>query len=149
VLGMPFVRHCVGKLCRAVGLGLWCLLGLWTAPAAFFTAPLSVWPAALRALGAAGLYAGALPERWLVRGRPGRSGRDIRRSAAALAVTAAVAVWYFAFVTPSPDEDWIPQHDRMPAVTVGGDKVHVRNVRNFTWRTGSTLRRGTTTGPTT
>src|SRR5262249_26215445 len=50
-------------------------------------------------------------------------------------VTVAVAVWYFGFVTPNPNEDWIPKHARMPHVEVVGDKVHVSDVRNFTWRT--------------
>src|SRR5262249_43343279 len=65
------------------------------------------------------------------------SWRDLRLPAAALAVTAGVVGWYFVFVTPNPKEDWIPPHDRMPVVTIEGDKVHVKNVRNFTRRTGT------------
>jgi hypothetical protein len=88
------------------------------------------------ALGIAGLYVVALRERFYVRGR-GIPWRELRRSMAALAVTAVVAVWYFGFVTPKPNEEWTPQHDRMPVVTIEGDKVRVSNVRNFTWRTAT------------
>jgi hypothetical protein len=58
----------------------------------------------------------------------------VYRSLAALAVTAMVAVWYFGFVKPDPNEEWAPPHARTPHVEIVGDKVHVRNVRNFTWR---------------
>jgi hypothetical protein len=134
-LGVQLARRITATLWRTACVGSWCLLGLWTALALFFTAPLSRWPAALLALGVAALYASALRERFFVRGRPGLPWREVRRSVAALAVTAAVAVWYFGFVTPDPDEDWIPKHARTPHVEIRGDKVHVGNVRNFTWRT--------------
>jgi hypothetical protein len=40
-------------------------------------------------------------------------------------------------VTPYPNEDWATNHAQMPHVEIVGDKIHVNNVRNFTWRTGS------------
>jgi hypothetical protein len=136
-MGIRFVRKSAGKLWRVLVVGAWCLLGLWAALAAYFTIPVSVWLAVLLGLGIAGLFGVALRERFFVRGRPGIPWREIRWSVAALAVTAAVAGWYFGFVTPNPNEAWIPQHDRTPVVTFEGDKVHVKNVRNFTWRTGT------------
>jgi hypothetical protein len=113
----------------------WCLLGLWTALALFFNIPLSFWPATILALGVVVLYASALRERFLIGGWKGLAWRDVRLSAAALAVTAVVAVWYIGFVTPNPNEDWIPKHVRMPHVEIEGDKVKVSNVRDFIWRT--------------
>jgi hypothetical protein len=136
-LGKQTAHKIVATLWRAVCVLSWCVLGLWTALALFFTVPLSVWPATLLALGVAVLYASALRERLFVRGRQGIPWREVRRSAAALAVTAAVATWYFGFVTPNPNEDWTPQHSRIPHVEIEGDKVRVSNVRNFTWRTAT------------
>jgi hypothetical protein len=128
-------RKIVATLWRVVCVVSWCLLGLWTALALFYNAPLSPWLGAVLALGVAVVYAAALRERFFVWGRRGVPWREVRRSVAALAVTAAVAVWYFGFIKPDPNQDWIPKHARMPHVEVVGDKVHVSNVRNFTWRT--------------
>jgi hypothetical protein len=114
---------------------VWCLLGLWTALALLYNAPLPLWAATTLALGVALLYASAFRERLFGRGWQGSFWRETRRSLAALAVTAAVVVWYLAFIKPNPNEDWITKHSRMPHVEVVGDKVHVSNVRNYTWRT--------------
>jgi hypothetical protein len=136
-LGVQLTRKIVATLWRVVCVVLWCLLGLWTSLALFFNIPLSFWPAAVLALGGVALYAGALRERSLVRAWKGVAWREVRLSAAALAVTAVVAVWYLGFVRPNPNEDWIPKHARMPHVEIEGDKVYVQNVRDFTWRTES------------
>jgi hypothetical protein len=125
----------MGRLWRAAVTCSWCLLGLWTALALFYNVPRSRWLAVFLALGVLALYLSALRERFFVRGRQGIPWRETRRSAAALAVTAAVAVWYFGFVTPNPNPEWVPKHARMPHVEVVSDKVNVKNVRNFTWRT--------------
>jgi hypothetical protein len=125
----------VAALWRVICVFSWCLLGLWTALALFYNVPLPPWAATILALGVALLYASTFRERLIVLGRQDTPRREPQRSRAALAVTAAVAVWYFGFVTPNPNEDWIPKHARMPHVEVVGDKVHVSNVRNFTWRT--------------
>jgi hypothetical protein len=134
---LRLARKLVAALWRTACVVAWCLLGLWTALALFYNVPLSPWPAALLALGVALLYAGALRERFFVRGRPAFPWRIPRRSLAALAVTAAVAVWYFGFMKPNPNEDWIPKHSRMPQVEMKGDKVYVSNVRDYVWRTES------------
>ena len=51
---------------RTVGMLAWCLLGVWTARALFFTLPLSFWPAAVLAVGVVLLFAIALRERPLL-----------------------------------------------------------------------------------
>lgn len=134
---MQLVRKIVSLLWRVFRVGAWCLLGLWTALALFFTFPLSFWPATILAIGVVVLFASALGERFFVAGRSGVAWRDVRRSVAALAVTAGVAVWFFGFVTPRTNEEWIDKHSRVPHVEIEGDKVHVSNVRNFKWRTES------------
>jgi hypothetical protein len=135
-VGVQLARKMAFILLRVVCLVSWCLLGAWIALALFFTIPLSKWPAAFLALGVAVLFASAWNERLYLRGPTRFSLREVRRSAAALTVSAAVAVWYFGFVTPQ-QEDWTPQHARMPHVEYSGDKVHVSNVRDFTWRTAT------------
>jgi hypothetical protein len=131
---MRLVRTGLAGLWRVIVIGVWCLLGAWTALAEFFTVPFPVWAAAFIAFLIAGVYLIALRERAYERGR-GIAWRNLRRTGVALAATAIVAVWYFGFVRPKPDEDWILVHQRMPVVTFDGDKVHVKNVRNFKWRT--------------
>lgn len=111
----------------------WLLLGLWTALAVFFHVPLPFWPAAIPALGIVALYVVALREPSLLRSWKGLTWRQERLTAAALALTAAVLVWYVGFVVPNPNEDWIPKHSRMPHVEVKGDKVYVNNVRDYCW----------------
>ncbi len=134
---MRLARKFVAALWQAACVVAWCLLGLWTALALFYNVPLSRSLAVLLALGVALLYASALRERFFVRGRPGVRWRETRRSLAALAVTAAVAVWYFGLMRPNPNQDWIPKHSRMPHVEFKGDKVYVSNVRDYVWRTES------------
>src|SRR5262249_34872961 len=120
-LGRQLGRKIAATLWRIVCVGSWCLLGLWTALAVFFTVSQALWPGALVALGVVALYAASLRERFFVRGRQGLPWREIRYSITALVVTAVVAVWYFGFVTPNPDQEWIPKHARMPHVEVVGD----------------------------
>ncbi len=135
-MGAQRARKIVATLWRVLCVVSWCLLGLWTMLALYFTVPLPRWPSGILALGVGALYVSAWRERFFVRGRRGIPWRETGRSLASLAVTAGVAVWYFGFVTPS-QEDWAPQHERMPHVQIVGDKVYVGNVRNFTWRTES------------
>jgi hypothetical protein len=130
-------RKTLAVLWRVVCVVSWCLLGLWTALALFYNIHLPTWTAAILAMAVVSLYAVALRERSLVRGWKGGAWREVRLTAAALAVTAAVAIWYIDFVTPNPNEDWITKHARMPHVEIVGDKVYVNNVRDFAWRTES------------
>lgn len=135
MVSMPFVKKCCAKLGRGICVLSWCLLGLWTALAVFFTLPLTFWPALVLGMGIGILFVSALPERFFLRDRKGSFWRETRRSLAALALSAAVMVWYFGFMKPDPNEIWIDKHVKMPHVEVVGDKVYVSNVRNFTWKT--------------
>ena len=128
-------RKIVAFLWRALCVIAWSVLGLWTALAVIYCVPLPAWVTAVLALVVGILYVRALPERLFVLARPLFFWRERRRSLMALAATTLVLIWYFGFVTPNPNEDWIPKHARMPHVEIDGDKVHVTNVRNFTWHT--------------
>jgi hypothetical protein len=131
---MQFIGKFLAKLWRAVVLFAWCLLGLWTALAVYFTVPAPGWLVVSLALVIGVLFVISLRERFYVRGH-GIPWRNLRRTGVALTASALVAVWYFGFVLPKSDEDWILVHQRMPEVTFDGDLVHVKNVRNFSWRT--------------
>lgn len=32
------------------------------------------------------------------------------------------------------ESDWVPEHARLPYVTIEGDRVRIQNLRNFTWK---------------
>ena len=84
------------------------------------------------------LYVGALAERRRPRSQAsGRFWKRAPRSTLDLAVTGVVAFCYFGFSSPDPNQDWAPEHARMPHVEFIGDTVKVSNVRNFTWRTAT------------
>jgi len=134
-VGVRLARRIVAALRRVAWAVAWSLHGLWTALALFYNVPLPPWAATVLMLAVAFLHASAFRERLFVRGRRGTPWRETRRSLAALAVTAAVAIWYFGFIKPNPNEDWITKHARMSHVEVVGDKVYVKDVRNYTWRT--------------
>jgi hypothetical protein len=53
--------------------------------------------------------------------------------AAYVAFFAAMLVWW-STVTPSNDRDWQPDVARSVTATIDGDRLVVRNVRNFNWR---------------
>jgi hypothetical protein len=106
----------------------WGLLGLWTALALFFTAPGPRWLAALAALAVAAIYVRAF--KWPF---------SARRTSllGALGATVVVCVWYFVFVIPDPNRDWAPYHSVKSRIELKGDKIYVKNVRNFIWRSST------------
>jgi len=54
----------------------------------------------------------------------------------ALAVLGAgIWIWYFSH--PSHDRDWQEEHSVLPEFLVDGDRLTVRGVRNFHWRSAS------------
>jgi hypothetical protein len=118
------------RTARLAGGAAWLLLGAWAALAAYFTAPLGVWPAAAVGTAVFALFLSATRERWRARG-PGVAWR----SALALAAAGASAVWFFVFTVPDPDEPFITKHARTAKVRFDGDLVHVQNVRDMDWRT--------------
>ncbi|MEI7688396.1 MAG: DUF4105 domain-containing protein [Planctomycetota bacterium] len=126
-MNLRFLGKSLVSLGRALGLMAWTLLGLWTALAVFFTAPVPSWAATTLALAVMGwhLYA------W----------RHLFRSLAALAVCAVVIVW-FCSMTPDANQVWAPEQARMPIVKIEGDKVHVANVRDFRWHSRTEFTEG-------
>ena len=49
-------------------------------------------------------------------------------------VFAGLLAWWSS-IAPSNDRDWKPEVARLPSVTIDGDRVTVRNIRNFDYRT--------------
>jgi hypothetical protein len=122
---------CCGRFCCAFG---WWFIGVWSALAIDFTAPGPRWLAGALAVGVLWLF-------WIARREPLRvwqwfrkSWSDKRRTTVALTVATAIAIYYFGFVTPDTNVEWSPEQARHPIVEIDGDKIHVQNVRNFTWR---------------
>src|SRR5262249_28193591 len=122
IMSIRWAGAILAVIWREVGWCSWSLLGLWTALALYYTAPIASWLPAFLALGTAVLFVIAMPERFYVRGR-GISWRDLRRTMAALVVTATVAFWYFVILTPDPNQEWATDHARMPHVEIVGEKV--------------------------
>lgn len=63
--------------------------------------------------------------------------REKRFSTFAALLFTAYAIHYFGFVTPDSNQNWAIEQSRTPSVRIEGNKVHVGNVRNFTWRTST------------
>src|SRR5262245_41630346 len=55
---------------------------------------------------------------------------------AVLGVWAIVLLWWFS-ISPRNDRDWLPDVAQLPQATIAGDKVTIRNVRNFEYRSES------------
>ena len=134
---MKRLRAILLRMWRLVRGAAWWGLGLWTALAAFFTVFSSTWLASALGLAIAVLYWSTRRERfhWGEWFRLPWSAKS--QSTAAVAVSLAVAVYFFGFVVPNPNQKWTPEQAYQPHVEIIGDKVHVSNVRNFTWRTAT------------
>jgi hypothetical protein len=124
-------RHPAGHtFMRLLGIVvLWIFLlaaTAWGCAALWFDGPASRPVAALLAatyaLAAFALLLGVKPRR--------------RAYAAFLALFALLLVWWFS-LAPSNQRDWQPDVARLPAADVQGDKVTIRNVRNFDYRSES------------
>jgi len=69
-------------------------------------------------------------------------GRILKRCAVFAAVALVVAALALALVRPSNERDWAPEHARPPRAEFDGDRVLVRDVRDFRQRAdGSVMRR--------
>lgn len=137
---MPLTRVATWfiALLRFVGLFLWAIFGLWVALAIYYTVPTPPWLTTILALGAAAIFLLAMRERFF---QAGVSFRNLRWTFASLGIGVATIGW-FASMTPDPNQDWAPEHSRVPIVTIEGDKVRVENVRNFTWRSRTDFTEG-------
>jgi hypothetical protein len=60
-----------------------------------------------------------------------------RRSLLTFAVGAAILLTWWSFITPSLDRDWAPELAQTLSGEIDGNKVTLRNVRNFNWRTSA------------
>jgi hypothetical protein len=112
-------------------------MGLWTVLAVFYTAPGPAWLSYTLALGIAAIYVLAWRERFRLIRWGKMEWRQKRFSTIAIAITAVYAVYYFGFVRPDNSQVWALEQDRKPIVSIEGDKVHVQNVRSFTWRSNT------------
>ncbi|MBN8555610.1 MAG: DUF4105 domain-containing protein [Deltaproteobacteria bacterium] len=61
---------------------------------------------------------------------------------ACLVIFFITMIYYFNFVKPLPNLDWASEHSRMPHVEIHGNKVHVKDVRNFRWKTATEYTEG-------
>lgn len=132
---MKWVRAVLHWVWRAIANCTWWLLAIWTILAAFYTAPGPAWTSYVLPVVIAGLFVFAQRERfrlihWFKTAWP-----EKRFSTLAIAASAMYAVYYFGFIRPDNSQVWALEQDRKPRITFDGDLVHVKNVRNFTWRT--------------
>ena len=111
------------------GAGYWLLtlaaVGalLWSAAALYYTAP---GPLLVRCgLGAMALLAPLVTGLWL--------DSFSRGYAVAVVVFAAVVAWFHSLVPPQV-ADWQPSVAALPRAELSGDRLTVRNVRNFEYR---------------
>ena len=133
-VGMNFVRRALawcGRFCCAFG---WWFIGVWSALAIYFTGPGPKWVTGALAAAILWLF-------WRGRREPLRLWQwfrtawgDKRWTTLALTGATAIAIYYFGFITPDTNVEWSPEQARNPIVEIDGDKIHVQNVRNFTWR---------------
>lgn len=131
---MSFVRKTFAWCGRfACGLGWW-FVGIWSALAIYFTGPGATWFTGALAAAVVALF-------WFARREPLRlwqwfhkSWPEKRLTTTALVAATAIGIYYFGFVTPDTNVEWSPEQARHPIVEIDGDKIHVQNVRNFTWR---------------
>jgi Domain of unknown function (DUF4105) len=50
-----------------------------------------------------------------------------------LAVFAALVIWFYS-IPPSNDRNWAPEVAALPTATINGNKVTIKNIRNFDYR---------------
>lgn len=134
---MSILRRTIAALWLLGTLIAWLGLGLWTALAVYFKAPVARWLALALSISILLMFIGATRERvhlWQLWHAPWPAKR---RTLTALAVAAVVAIGYFRFVTPDHNQVWSPEQARMPIVEIDGDLVTVTHVRNFAWRSAT------------
>jgi hypothetical protein len=91
----------------------------WACAALFFDGPLSGLIAAVFTCVVVGVFG------WV---------RPFRRSVFAFgALFLAVLFWWLS-IEPSNEREWLPDVARLPAAEIDGDRITIRNVRNFVYR---------------
>ena len=121
-------RKLGGMLSRVLGAALLVGFAAWSELAILFQSPLPRWQRlGVAALIALILLAGALSvlaQAWRRLVLP-----------VVLVVLIGMVSWWSS-IRPSDTRDWTPDVSRKPLVTIKGDDVEIRNVRNFAWKTG-------------
>jgi hypothetical protein len=123
------VKPIIRRIPRWLGFGLLAisiiLIGVWCSVAIWYRCPAGE---ATRVLLAAATLVFALvvvaclatPRRWL--------------ALAVYAVSFALFLAWWTTITPTNDRNWAPDVARTVTATIDGDRLVVKNVRNFTWR---------------
>jgi hypothetical protein len=129
VAGLQRVRPIIRRLARWIGFGLLAIailsIGVWCSVAVWYRCPAGE---AVRGLLAAATLVFALvviaclatPRRWL--------------ALAAYAASFALFLAWWATIKPTNDRNWASDVARTVTATIDGDRLVVKNVRNFTWR---------------
>ena len=102
-----------------VALGAWCALALW-----YWCGGQEPWRSLLAGAAATGTLvavAGLARQRWW-------------RPVTVYGVAVALVLLWWATLAPTHHRDWAPEVARSVTATFAGDRVVLRNVRNFTWR---------------
>jgi hypothetical protein len=130
---MSFVRRALawcGRFSCAFG---WWFIGVWSALAIYFTGPGRWTPIAL-VIAVVWLFWSARYERFRLWRWFAIEWKGKWRTTCSLLASVLVAIYFFGFVTPDTNVEWSPEQARHPIVEIDGDRIHVQNVRNFTWR---------------
>jgi hypothetical protein len=129
VAGLQRVRPIIRRLARWIGFGLLAIailsIGVWCSVAVWYRCPAGE---AVRGLLAAATLVFSLvviaclatPRRWL--------------ALAAYAASFALFLAWWATIKPTNDRNWASDVARTVTATIDGDRLVVKNVRNFTWR---------------
>jgi len=91
----------------------------WACAALFFDGPYSGLIAAAFACAAVGILG------WV---------RPVRKSLSLFAALFAAVVFWWLSIEPSNEREWLPDVARLPAADIDGDRISIRNVRNFIYR---------------
>src|SRR5690349_16853940 len=57
------------------------------------------------------------------------------RALAVHALLFALVLWRWLAIEPSNDREWLPENARLARVSIAGDRITVRDIRNFDYRT--------------
>jgi hypothetical protein len=102
-----------------ISIGVWCSVAIWyRCPAGEATRVLLAAATLVFALVVVACL--ATPRRWL--------------ALAIYAVSFALFLAWWTTITPTNDRNWAPDVARTVTATIDGDRLVVKNVRNFTWR---------------
>src|SRR5262245_12008185 len=114
---MRLLRKITAGLLRAIALATWCVLGVWVALATFFTLPAPLWIAASIAAAIVIVFVAAIREPVRLHKWFAAPWRQKRLTTISVAVASIVLISYLSFVKPDSNQEWEPEHARVPAIT--------------------------------